>query len=120
MSAVIVPLHKGKGERIECKNYRSITLLSVVGKIYIGVLVDRIRIVTGGLIDDKQGGFRVRRGYVDQICILKQIGFIDLEKVFHRVDRKVLWQRLKMYVVRGKCLSGIKSLCMLIVQLVSE
>ena len=33
-SAVIVPLYKGKGEKSECKNYRGISLLSVVGKIY--------------------------------------------------------------------------------------
>ena len=31
-SAVIIPLFKGKGERTECKNYRGISLLSVVGK----------------------------------------------------------------------------------------
>ena len=30
--------------------------LSVVGKIYAEILVDRIRRVTGGLIDDEQGG----------------------------------------------------------------
>ena len=41
--AVIIPLHKGKGERTECKNYRGINLLSVVGKIYAGILVDRFR-----------------------------------------------------------------------------
>ena len=29
-SAVIVPWYKGKGERTECKNYRGISLLSVV------------------------------------------------------------------------------------------
>ena len=33
-SAVIVPLHKGKGERTECRNYRDISLLSLFGKIY--------------------------------------------------------------------------------------
>ena len=32
-SAVVVPLYKGKGEGTECKNYRWISLLSVVGKI---------------------------------------------------------------------------------------
>ena len=41
-SAVIVPLYKGKGERIECKNYRDISLLSMVGKIYAGILVDSL------------------------------------------------------------------------------
>ena len=30
-SGVVVLLHKGKGERTECKNYREISLLSVVG-----------------------------------------------------------------------------------------
>ena len=30
-SAVIVPLYKGKGERIECKNNRGISLLSATG-----------------------------------------------------------------------------------------
>ena len=55
-SAVIAPLCKGKGERTECKNYRGISLLSVVGKIYAGILVDRVCRVTGYLIDDEQGG----------------------------------------------------------------
>ena len=31
-SAVIVPYNKSKGERTECKNYRDISLLSVVNK----------------------------------------------------------------------------------------
>ena len=48
-SAAIVPLYKGKGERTACINYRSISLLSEVGKIYAGILV------TEGLIDDDKG-----------------------------------------------------------------
>ena len=52
--AVIVPLYKGKGERIYCSNYIVISLLSVVGKIYAGILVDRVSKVTEGLIDDEQ------------------------------------------------------------------
>ena len=65
-SAVIVPLYKGKGERNECKNYRGISLLSVVGKIYAGILIDKVRRVTWGLIDDEQGGFRAERRCVDR------------------------------------------------------
>ena len=41
-SAVIVPLYKGKGDGTECKNYKGISLLSVVGKIYARILVDRV------------------------------------------------------------------------------
>ena len=61
-SAVIVSLYKGKGERTECWNYRGISMLSVVGKIYAVILVDRFRSVTGGLIEDEQGGFKARMG----------------------------------------------------------
>ena len=93
-------------------------MLSVVGKIYVGVLVDRVRSATGGLIDEEQGGFRVGRGYVDLIFTLKQIGekareknrrvyvsFIDLEKVYDRVNREAFCQVLRMYNVGGKILS---------------
>ena len=56
----------------------------------------------------------MRRGYVDQIFTLKQIGgkaqeekcrvnvdFIDLEKIYDRVNREALWQVLRMYNVGG-------------------
>ena len=52
-SAVSVSLYKGKGERTEYKNYRGISFLSVIGKIYAGILVDKVRRVTGGLTDDE-------------------------------------------------------------------
>ena len=42
-------------ERTECKNYTGITMLTVAGKIYAGILVDRVRRVIGSLIDDEQG-----------------------------------------------------------------
>ena len=64
-SVVIVPLYKSKGERSECKNCRGISLLIVVGKIYAEILVDRVSRVTGGLIDEEQWCYRVRRGCVD-------------------------------------------------------
>ena len=38
------------------------------------------------------------------------VGFIDLEKVYDRVDREALWQVLRTYDVGGKFLSGIKSM----------
>ena len=108
---VIVPLYKGKGEKTKWKNYRGISLLSVVEKnIYVVILVDRVRRVTGGLIDDEQGGFRAGRGCVDQIFTLKQIiekvrekkcrvyvGFIDMEKTYDRINMEALWQVLRMY-----------------------
>ena len=75
-------------------------MLIVIGKIYVGSLVDRVRRVSVGLIDKEQGSFRAKSECVDQILTLKQIGekamekkrrmymgFIDLEKAYDTVNR---------------------------------
>ena len=49
-------------------------MLNVVGNIYVGILANRVRRVTGGLIYDEQEGYRAGKGCVDQILTLKQIG----------------------------------------------
>ena len=46
-SAIIVPIHK-KGSRLECTNYRGISLLSLVGKVFARVLNDRVKGLTEG------------------------------------------------------------------------
>ena len=61
-ATVIVTLYESKGERTECSNYGGISLLSVVRKIYAGILVYGVPIVTEGLIDDEQGCLRAGRG----------------------------------------------------------
>ena len=38
-SVMIVSLYKGKGERTESENYRGISLLSMMGKVYADILV---------------------------------------------------------------------------------
>ena len=40
--ACIVPLYKGKGDKYECSNFRGISLLSVAGKVYGRILINRI------------------------------------------------------------------------------
>ena len=72
--------------------------------------------MTGGLIDDDQGGFRAGRECVDQSFTLKQMGekareikrsvyvsFINLEKAYNRVNRESLWQMLRKYVCMVNC-----------------
>ena len=69
--ACIVPLYKGKGDMYECSNFRDISLLSVVGKVYGRVLINRIRDKTENVIAEVQGGIRRGRGCRDQIFIVR-------------------------------------------------
>lgn len=120
--AVIAPIFK-KGSRKECSNYRGISLLSVVGKVYASVLVDRVRAIVEDVLDEIQGGFRPLRGCQDQIFCLRQaieklcekdkdlyLCFIDLEKAFDRVPRQKLFEILSEYGIRGSLLEAIKSI----------
>ena len=41
--AKIVTLYKNKGERSDCNNYRGISLLSIVGKVFVRVILVRLQ-----------------------------------------------------------------------------
>ena len=58
----MMPCNKGKGDKCECNSYRSISLMSVVGKVNGKVLINRVRKVTEAAIGEEQGGFRNSRG----------------------------------------------------------
>ena len=120
--ACMVPLYKGKGDMYECSNFRGISLLSVVGKVYGRVLINRIRDKTENVIAEVQGGFRRGRGCANQIFTVRQIcekylgkgkdvyfAFLDLEKAYDRVDRDAMWNVLRLYGIGGRLLRGVKS-----------
>ena len=120
--AVIVPLYKGKGDKRECTNHRGVSLLSITGKVYGRVVINRVIKDTESQIGEEQCGFRKGRGCVDQIFAVKNlcekylekekelyIAFMDLEKAYDRVDREALWKVLQIYGVGGKLLGAVKS-----------
>ena len=66
-------LHKGKGCKHDCNNYRRISLLSVPGKVCVKVLTDRLIQVTEGKVCEEQGGFRKGQRCVDQIFTIRMM-----------------------------------------------
>lgn len=102
----ILNCFKGKGDALERGNYRGLKLLDQVMKVMERIL--ETIICTQVDIDSMQFGFMPGRGTTDAIFILRQIhekylvkqkdlffAFVDLEKAFDRVPRKVLWWAMR-------------------------
>jgi len=99
------------------------TLLSLPGKVYSGVLERRIRWLVESRIQEVQCGFRPGRRTVDQLYTLSRVlegawefaqpvcmCFVDLEKTFDRVHRRVLWGVLQEYGVPDPLIGAVRSL----------
>ena len=69
--SVICPIYKNKGDPLDCKNYRGISLMSHCGKLYERILETRLRDKVENLLSESQCGFRPGRGTVDQIAALR-------------------------------------------------
>ena len=108
---VIVKIPK-KGDLSECGNWRGITLSPIALKIFCKILLNRMEPVLDGLLRDEQAGFRRGRGCNDQIFVVRHLMqqanekkmplsmcFVDFEKAFDSVSRKVMSKIMRHYGV---------------------
>lgn len=120
--AVIVPIPK-KGDLKKCDNWRGISLLDVVGKVFTRIMQDRLQVVAESVLPESQCGFRKGRGCVDMIFAARQLTkksrehnsplfilFVDLKKAYDSVPRRALCSVLEKYGVPPVMLSLIRSL----------
>ena len=91
----IVTIYK-KGNKSDCGNYRGISLLSIAGKIFARILVNRLSTyITPEVVPETQCGFRGNRSTMDMMFCLRQLQekcieqdrplymvFVDFSKAF--------------------------------------
>ena len=119
---IIFPVYKD-GDKRDTSNYRGITLLSIVGKVYGQVINERLMkwCEENKILVEEQGGFRPHRGCPDQLFSLVEIlqnrgkkgtfcCFIDVKKAFDRVFRAGLWEKIADVGVKGKMWRVLKSI----------
>ena len=122
--AKVVPLHK-EGDETDPSNFRPISLLPVLGKIFERLIYNRIVnfLDRFDLLNCNQFGFRRNIGTVDAIGTLVEgireqmvdrssstfCTFIDLKKAFDTVDHQILLRKCFSKGLRGPVFDLLKS-----------
>ena len=105
--SIILPIHKKK-DKLQCDNYRGISLLCHSQKLMASVILQRIKARTEEILTEEQAGFRPGRSTIDQLFSLRlltqyyfehgkdlYICFVDFQKAFDSVWRRGLWQVMR-------------------------
>ena len=100
--------HQGppqKKDKVECSNYRGISLVAHAGKILLKVVAARLSYYceSEGLLPQEPSGFRPNRSTADRMFVVRRLEemaqegriplflcFINLQKAYDSVDRAAL------------------------------
>ena len=117
-----MPIYK-KGDKMDCKNYRTIALIPHASKIVLGIIHQRMLSYYEQELSETQEGFRKDNGTRDQIMNLRLISekqiehsknvyccFIDYSKAFDCVDFELMWRTLLSFGIPKYLVEGLKDL----------
>lgn len=125
LTGIVIPIYKNKGDKLDPKNYRPVTLLSCLGKIFTSILNTRMNkfIEDLSLLHENQAGFRSGYATTDHIFSLYALfelismrrkklhcAFIDFEKAFDSIHRNSLFYKLIGNSISGKFLCIIQNM----------
>ena len=120
----VVPVFNNVGERSTARKYRTVSLLSVVSKVFEKLVNNRIvdHLEKCGLFSDFQDGFRSSRSTADLLTVVSdRIARVfnrsgatrdvarDISKAFDRVWHAGLLHKLKSYGISGQIFGLISS-----------
>ena len=107
---MIVALYKNKGSKADCSNYRGISLISTVVRIFAKVILNWLITMSEANLPEAQHGFHPGHSMVNMIFSVRQVPkicieqnlnwysvFIHLTKAFDTVNREALWSILAWY-----------------------
>ena len=118
---VICPIYK-KGDKLDCENYRAITILNAAYKVLSQIIFRRLSPLTNSFVGSYQAGFIGGRSTTDQVFTLRQILqkcreykipthhlFIDFKAAYDTIDRSELWKIMDENGFPGKLTRLIKA-----------
>lgn len=121
--ARVKPIFK-KGDKLDPKNYRPVSLTPVISKVMESIIVDNLHIFLNQhqIIPNEQHGFTSGRSVVTNLlCCLNDwtaevdmgqdidIIYLDFSKAFDKVPRERLLKKLNRIGIRGQLLNWISA-----------
>ncbi len=107
-TGIIHPVYK-KGPRTSISNYRPIVVLDTMRRVFENALLRDLLLDIVEPLNICQGGFRAKRGTIDQVASLNElilsrfkktgrwpiVAYLDIKSAYDRVDRALLWPLLE-------------------------
>jgi hypothetical protein len=109
-----------EGERNNIANYRPLSMMTTILKLYEKILDRRLRAQIIPKITPLQGACQENKGSIETLAILQNLIHqnkntqtilcaYDLSKAYDRVNRDLLWKKLRKMKVEDHLLRAIKS-----------